>query len=75
MSILIDELIRKETGHTVNTYITRNTIQFPDKDQNRYSAKALKINSFKEKLKRVYDAFRILKGTSIAVHYKEDENV
>ena len=75
MSILIDELIRKETGHTVNTYITSNTIQFPDKDQNRYLAKTLKINSFKEKLKRVYDAFRILKGTSIAVHYKEDENV
>lgn len=75
MSILIDELIRKETGHTVNTYITSNTIQFSDKDQNRYLAKTLKINSFKEKLKRVYDAFRILKGTSIAVHYKEDENV
>lgn len=75
MSILIDELIRKETGHTVNTYIISNTIQFSDKDQNRYLAKTLKINSFKEKLKRVYDAFRILKGTSIAVHYKEDENV
>lgn len=75
MSILIDELIRKETGHTINTYINCNTVQFPDGDQKYYLAKTLKINSFKEKLKRVYDAFRILKGTSIAVHYKEDENV
>lgn len=72
MSILIDDLIRKETGHTINTYNNCNIIQFLDGDQNRYIAKGLKIPSLKEKFNRIFDAIKIIRGKAIAVHYIED---
>lgn len=72
MSILIDDLIRKETGHTINTYINCNTVQFQDEDQKHYIAKGLKIPSLKEKFHRILDAIKIIQGKAIAVHYIED---
>ena len=72
MSILIDDLIRKETGHSINTYIECNTIQYAGKDQKRYIAKGLEIPSFKEKFNRIFDAIKIIRGKAIAVHYIDD---
>lgn len=72
MSILIDDLIKKETGHSINTYINCNTIQYEGKDRKRYLAKGLKIPSLKEKFNRIFDAIKIIRGKAIAVHYIED---
>ena len=68
MSILIDDLIRQETGHTVETYISASTYMSNTKDKKYYLAKPNKKNG---KFRRLLDAFRILIGKSFAVHYNE----
>ena len=73
MSILIDKLIRKETGHTCETYITACTYLTNDKEPKYYLAKPLVNLNWKEKLKRLVGAYRVLTGKSFAVHYKVDE--
>ena len=61
ISILIDDLIRKETGHSINTYINCNTIQYAGKDRKRYIAKDLKIPLLKEKFNGILDAIKIIR--------------
>jgi hypothetical protein len=73
MSILIDDLIRKETGHTSETYITANTYKSDTKKSKYYLAKPLTILNWQEKIKRLIGAYRVLIGKSFAVHYKEEE--
>ena len=70
MSILIDDLIRKETGHTVDTYINACTYRSNTKDQKYYLAKP---RTKSKKFRRLLDAFRVLIGKYFAVHYNEDK--
>ena len=64
MSILIDQLLNNSQNEHANFH----------GDSLWYMAKPLNYSpEYSPFLKRVKDAWRVLRGSSIAVHYKEDE--
>lgn len=63
MSILIDEMIEGEMNGAQTQHI----------DGRWYVSKGLRLFTYKTIFRRIKDAYRVLVGKSIAVHYKEDE--